>query len=266
MAMAVLLAAGLTVGGIRAARGRGERRPVRRRPRRRSAPGAFASAKEVLRDLFGDDSAAPDPGVPSATAALHQRRVSRPTAVSRSSSCWPEVKPVMRLVDPAARRASPPGTPLARPYGIPFDGTVSAVSVCPQRRPPATSILQHGSPAALAFSTVDHWPLNMEAIQKFDEPIDLGCCRAMRVEIWNADRYPDTVTLDLYCNAGLVNSAPVRSKPDLGRDPVMAVPETLEFPVKAPRVCTEFKIGFRRQKSREDKSARIAIERFLLMP
>ena len=263
MAMTVLLAAGLTVGGIRAVRGRGSADPFGEGPGAGSAPGAVASAKEVLRDLFGDDSANRTPGVytpqpPSTSPGI------APDGTFPGVILLPDVKPVMRLVTPPPEGIATGNAP-ARPYGIPFDGPYLLYR-WPAARPPATSVLQHGSPAALAFSTVDHWPLNMEAVQKFDEPIDLGCCRSVRVEVWNADRYPDTVTLDLYCNAGLVNSAPVRSKPDLGRDPVMAVPETLEFPVKAPRVCTEFKVGFRRHKSREDKSARIAIERFLLMP
>ena len=103
----------------------------------------------------------------------------------------------------------------------------------PQRRPPPTSILQRGSPATLAFSTVDHWPLNMEAIQKLDEPIDLSCCSAIRVEIWNADKYPGTVTLELYANDKLLGVAPVRSTPDLQRDPMVAVTESLDFPISS---------------------------------
>ena len=104
---------------------------------------------------------------------------------------WPEVKPVTRLVAPPPKGLST-GTALARSYSIPFAGQYLLFRF-PQRRPPPTSILQRGSPAALAFSTVDHWPLNMEAIQKLDEPIDLSCCSALRVEIWNADKYPGTV-------------------------------------------------------------------------
>ena len=105
----------------------------------------------------------------------------------------------------------------------------------------------------------------MDAIQKLDEPIDLSCCRAIRVEIWNADRYPGTVLLQLFANDRLLGAAPVNSSPDLSRDPLVAVPETLEFPA-APVVCTELKVIFRRSLTRADKSARIALERFVLAP
>ena len=117
---------------------------------------------------------------------------------------WPEVKPVTRLVAPPPKGLST-GTALARSFSIPFAGQYLLFRF-PQRRPPPTSILQRGSPATLAFSTVDHWPLNMEAIQKLDEPIDLSCCSAMRVEIWNADKYPGTVTLELYANDKLLGA------------------------------------------------------------
>jgi hypothetical protein len=59
--------------------------------------------------------------------------------------------------------------------------------------------------------------------------------------------------------------APVLSKPDLSRDPLVAVPESLEFPT-APLLCTELKVVFRRAFPRNHRSARIALERFVLVP
>jgi len=66
--------------------------------------------------------------------------------------------------------------------------------------------------------------------------------------------------------AKLLGTAPVTSTPDLRADPVVAVPETLDFPISGGGSCTELKVTFRRARSRVDKSARIAIERFLLVP
>ena len=174
------------------------------------------------------------------------------------------MKPVTRLVAPPPKGLAT-GAALARSYSIPFAGQYLLFRF-PQRRPPPTSILQRGSPATLSFSTVDHWPLNMEAIQRLDEPIDLSCCSALRVEIWNADKYPGTVTLELYANDKLLGSAPVRSTPDLQRDPIVAVAETLDFPISSALMCTELKVTFQRTRQRADKSARIAIERFVLAP
>jgi hypothetical protein len=119
----------------------------------------------------------------------------------------------------------------------------------------------------MAFSTTDHWELNMDALQQFDEPIDLRCCSRVRVDIWNADRYPGTVALELWADRHVLGSAPVRSMPDLKQDPVVAVPETLEYSTaNADGPCKELKVVFRRARGRIDKSARIAIERFVLVP
>jgi hypothetical protein len=269
MAMTILLAAGLTVGGMRGLRGHGSGGgsgdsadgvelllPEHR--------GAAASAKEVLKDLFGEEDKASKekgpytPKPPSADPGL------MPDGSFPGVILMPEVKPVTRLVMPPPQGIST-GDALAQPYGIPFDGPYLYYR-WPALRPPPTSILQRGTPAALAFSTTDKWPLTMEAIQKFDDPIDLSCCRSVKVEIWNADRFPGTVSLELFCNDHRLGAAPVRSVPDLQRDPLVAVPETLEIPAPAGGSCRELKVSFRRDRSRADKSARIAIDRFVLVP
>jgi hypothetical protein len=257
MAMTVLLAAGLTVGEA-------DGNPA-------SAPrGAVASAKEILKDLFDDDKDGKADGkaagknyVPKAPPLFPPAGV-MPDGTFPGVILMPEVKPVARLVAPPPSGISS-GMNLERPYGIPFDGPYLFYR-WPADRPPASSILQRGTPAALAYSTPDHWPLTMDAIQKFDEPVDLSCCRAVRIEVWNADRFPGTVSLDLYCNDHRVGGAPVRSTPDLHRDPVVAVPESIEIPSLSGGRCREFRVTFRRDHSRADRSARISIDRFVLVP
>jgi hypothetical protein len=264
MAMTVLLAAGLTVGGIRAAHGRGSGDgsgdtdgPGAEGAKR----GAYASARDVLKELFGDEEKAGAADNARKTPAIVPGIL--PDGSFPGVILWPEVKPVTRLVAPPPNGIST-GAALERSYDLPFAGQYLFYRF-PQLRPPPTSILQRGSPAALAYSTVDRRPLNMDAIQKLDEPIDLSCCRAIRIDIWNADPFPGTVTLQLYANETLLGFAPVKSTPDFSKDPVVAVPETLEFPT-APVVATEFKVVFRRTLARNFKSARIAIDRFVLVP
>jgi hypothetical protein len=61
----------------------------------------------------------------------------------------------------------------------------------------------------------------------------------------------------------------VRSTPDLTKEHVTAVMETLEFAVPPnvpPATCNELEVVFRRDSTRMDKSARIAIDRFILVP
>jgi hypothetical protein len=225
----------------------------------------MASAREVLRDLFGDDETAKGKGDGNSAVAKGPPILPgiAPDGTFPGVILWPEIRTVPRIVAPPPPGISAGAVP-QRDYGIPFAGQYLLYRF-PQRRPPPTSILQRGSPAALSFSTVDRTPLNMDAIQKLDQPIDLSCCRAVRVEIWNADRDARLVKLELYANDVRLGVAPVTSTPDLSRDPLVAVPETLEFPT-APVLCTQFKVVFRREFPRNHRSARVAIERFVLVP
>jgi len=112
----------------------------------------------------------------------------------------------------------------------------------------------------------------MEARHKLDQPVDLRCCNRIQVAIWNADRYPGTVALELILiGAGqrkrlalLLGRAAVKSSPG-----ALPVYETLEFPVPANHAMEqfdEFRVVFHRHYSRADRSARIEINRFVLVP
>jgi hypothetical protein len=117
----------------------------------------------------------------------------------------------------------------------------------------------------------------MEAHQKLETPIDVRCCGRIQIEILNADAYPGTLTLELvlintesaFPIALSLGSVPVLSRPDLKREAVMPVRETLDFMVPADpsmEQFTELKIVFHRARQRADKSARVSVERFVLVP
>ncbi len=184
---------------------------------------------------------------------------------------WPETAPVPMLVEPLPKGDGLSRRPSSEPFVIPFAGAYWLFR-WPFTRPPANSFVRRGTPSDSFFSTVDGWPLTMEAHQKLDREIDLNCCSKVLVAIRNADRYPGTVAIELGLihNAGrpfTLGSAPVNSMPDLARDPVAPVSETLEFPVpNKALVFDEFDVVYRRLKFREDKSARIAIKKFVLVP
>lgn len=190
---------------------------------------------------------------------------------------WPEIKPIPTLIAPTPQTPDGGGPAvMPRPLSIPFSGEYWMFR-WPFARPPKTSFFQRGSPAALSFSSTDHRPLQMEARHKLDQPVALSCCSAIRLEVRNADRYPGTIALDLVLinnelaggpslNLGRCN---VTSRPDVGREPVVPVQETLEFPIPSTAALdsfNEFKIVFQRNWSRADKSAKLAIDRFVLMP
>jgi hypothetical protein len=186
---------------------------------------------------------------------------------------WPEVKPVTILIAPMP---STPGNFVAaqRPLGIPFGGEYWFFR-WPNRRPPRTSFVRRGSPSKVSFSTTDNWPLNMEAHQKLEQDIDISCCSRIELSVLNADRYPHSVSLELILHeqpepqAQSLGIVPVDSVPNLGADPITPLGETLSFAVPPEPTVREFNeltVVYHRMNSRKDKSARIAIDRFILIP
>jgi hypothetical protein len=189
---------------------------------------------------------------------------------------WPEIKPYATLIAPTPQtHGLAPGLP-PRPVGIPFSGEYWMYR-WPFAHPPKTSFFQRGSPAKLSFSTTDHRPMQMEARHKLDQSIALDCCAAIQVEIRNADLFPGSINLELVLIDGesdrhtsvRLGTKPVVSRPTLTHDETIAASETLEFPLPASAPISsfnEFKVTFWRDWQRADKSARVAIERFVLVP
>jgi hypothetical protein len=227
-----------------------------------------ASAREVLRDLFGDS----DPGKSGQGTAPVASPLPQPNATGISLDgtfpgviLWPEVRKVTRIVAPRPRTGGSGLAPL-QTYAVPFDGRYLLYQ-WPMNQPPPTSVLERGSPAEFAFRTTNRRQLNMDAVQRFDDPLDLACCSRLRIEIWNADRYPGTVSLEVLADEVSFGVKPVLSRPDLDRDPIVAVPESLDYSIPPGiRPVSELKVVFGRARTRADRSARVAIDRFVLMP
>ena len=184
---------------------------------------------------------------------------------------WPETRPIPMLVMPMPRNGLGHGEN-AKPFVIPFAGSYWMFRGG-FLRPPANSLVERGTPTTKFFKTVDSWPLEMEAHHRLDRPIDLACCSFIRVDILNADKLPQTVSMEL---AVMYHAGPpirlgrlqIRSTPDLYHDPVTPVPESLSFAVTRSDVrFDEFDVIFHRIMGRStDRSVRIAIERFVLVP
>jgi hypothetical protein len=243
-------------------------------------PGLVETARAVLRQLFygetpsrsAADGSGRAPELPRSAEAGMDAPGGFPGVILS-----PEIKPVVTLIAPLPALGSNPfqGRP-AQPLAIPFGGEYWMFR-WPYARPPSTSILERGSPAKLGFSTTDHTPLEMEADQKLETPIDVRCCGGIQIEVLNADRYPGTLTLELVLlNTESIQTlsislgdAALKSRPNLTRDPVMLVRETLTFAVPAEPSMDQFnelKILFHRAARRADKSAKVSVERFVLLP
>lgn len=273
--LTLILATGLSVVGVTGGRGWGF--------------GGGGDGSGSIADLFkkggtgsaGEERkkpAARDSGAGAAQKAIpaHADAASHVPGSFPGVILWPEIQPVTMLVEPLPAGGTGYATP-AHPVSIPFGGEYWMYRWLMFQRPPPNSFFERGTPDRLSFATTDRWPLQMEAHQKLEQSIDVACCAQIRIEILNADRYPATVSLELL----LVNSegastasqslglAPVLSTPDLKTDPAAAVPETLQFAMPAGgtlKVFNELQVMFRRARSRADKSARVAIQRFILAP
>ena len=258
-ALTVLLAIGLTIGGLIPGMMGG------------SGGGDSASGNSPAGQSPGMPGDGPN-DLPDASAGDLANANGFPGVI-----LWPEIKPIPTLIAPMPQTPDGGGPPvLPRPLAIPFSGEYWMFR-WPYARPPKTSFFQRGSPAALSFSSTDHRPLQMEAHHKLDQQVALSCCSAIRIEIRNADRYPNTISLELVLIDNELPGAPsldlghynVTSRPDFGSDPVIPVSETLEFPIPSTAALDsfdEFKVVFQRSWRRADKSAKLAIDRFILVP
>lgn len=185
---------------------------------------------------------------------------------------WPEIKAIPMLVAPL-----PAGTGFSRqslnPVGVPFSGEYW-IYRAPNRRPPYGSFFRRASPLQLGFSTPDRAPLRMEARHRLDQDIDLGCCSVIQLDIWNADGYPGTLGLELHLlDRNLPNAA--QGVLSLGAALVKSISEgrpvkeslLYQVPQPAPlKRFNEFRVVFHLGGGRRDKSAKIEIDRFVLVP
>jgi hypothetical protein len=115
--------------------------------------------------------------------------------------------------------------------------------------------------------------MQMEARQKLPQAISLRCCSRLQLAVLNADPSPQTIALELILIDDQLPSTALQS---LGRAAVTsvpekktAVPEVLDFLFPAAPLFDQFdeiKVIFHRTPGRMDRSARISIERFVLVP
>jgi hypothetical protein len=166
----------------------------------------------------------------------------------------------------------------ATPLSIPFFG-VYWIFKAPAVRPPENSLQARGSPSEHTFRSTDHRPLIMVAKQNFGVSIYLKCCREIQMAINNADTYRWTVSIELI----LVDSTlPGKPSQSLGMSPVKsappwtiygdrppAQPEVLSFaipPNATIRSFDEVTVRYQLDAPRMDTAAKVAIERFVLVP
>lgn len=192
---------------------------------------------------------------------------------------WPEKQLHTQLIAPTPiDLTNPPALgPNANPLVIPFGG-VYWFFKAPDVRPPRTSRQAHASPETVDIRSTDGRPLSIEAHDYLGSLIALDCCSRIQIAVRNADRYPDTVSLELIL---VDTSQPEQPSVSLGRMLVKStrpwriyerprpVSEMLNFqipPRASLRHFDEVRIIFRLDHTRAEAGARIAIDHFVLVP
>jgi hypothetical protein len=164
-----------------------------------------------------------------------------------------------------------PRNPLAhtqsqrQPISIPFDG-VYWLFQPPEREPGNGSLVARGSPDKLSFHSNDDRALVMEARQNFGRLIDLDCCSEIQLAITNGEPYTGFVALQLSLINTTLNGTPSLS---LGAVKVTTHVETLTYEIPASPEIRQFDeavIIFDRSRPTASRSARIAINEFVLVP
>jgi hypothetical protein len=184
----------------------------------------------------------------------------------------PDVQPHAVLVPPLPAMRSDLFKPGDRiPLSIPFFGSYWLYK-WPQHRLPKDAVIVRGDPDRNKFRSMDGHALTMEAHQNLHKFIETRCCSAIQIALRDADRYPGSVGVELQLlNTSLKGALPL----SLGTLPVTARPsatemeETLTFPMPAAPALTHFDeltIKFVLARVRDNHSAAIAIERFILIP
>lgn len=180
----------------------------------------------------------------------------------------PEEEEHTILVPPLPMMGHDPFRVHKDPIGIPFYGVYWFFQT-PDKEPNGDAYRVKGNPDNITFHAADALPLLMEAHQNLGRLIDMSACSRIEIVVRNADLFPGSVALELALVNTTLAGHPSQS---LGGSPIKSKPpsrETLSFkipPAPAIQQFDELTIRFPRAYYRRTRSAKIAIERFFLIP
>jgi hypothetical protein len=170
----------------------------------------------------------------------------------------PEAKPRPGLWLPAATA----GFSMSRPLTIPFTGEYHFYRASSGSLPTGAPIYV-GTPLDAIYITTNRTPMETEAYQKLDPPIDFGNCDRIQLAFLTAEKLPVSASMRLETAGGTV---------DLGTRIFGLTPareQTVEFALLAPprrlRVSA-IRVVFHRNPSERDRSTRVAIQGYTLVP
>ena len=183
-----------------------------------------------------------------------------------------------RIVAPVKRELVPNfGVRIARELEIPFEGAYWYFKY-PDKAPRPSAKVVRGDAVKVTVRSTDRYPLLMEAHQRLDEPIDLGCCSAMNLVVRNADKREGAIVLELWVRK---RGTPATALHYLGTETVPSsewplamrgtdLPEeSLRFPIPPAMDGIEFDeitVVMRGAPSRATVGAQVGLRKFVLEP
>ena len=186
-------------------------------------------------------------------------------------------KPKDKIEAPAPVDQTLAHTAKARPLVIPFDGVYWFFKF-PDLKPKADAVVTHGDPIKANVRSTDKLPISMEAHQPLATPLKMDCCRAIRVELVNADNRLGAISVEIVLRSisrtGIVSQSlgsQVLPSSELERIPADRQPvnETLTFPMPRHargKLFNEISILVQPSRERALVGARIAVQQFVLAP
>ncbi|MGA7156251.1 MAG: hypothetical protein WBY53_05370 [Acidobacteriaceae bacterium] len=191
---------------------------------------------------------------------------------------WPSTPKKKTTVVRTPHHALTPGstTAITKPLVIPFDGPYWYFQP-PDTRPSPHSVVMRGKSTVVNMHSTNDWPLEMEAHQTLAQPIPLDCCRAIDLDLTNADNRPGLIAISLILTDA---TTPHHASQQLALQPILSsepahfslvrspVNETLHFhiPPGQLRRFNEITVVFHTAQERSFGGAKVAIKQFTLIP
>jgi hypothetical protein len=178
---------------------------------------------------------------------------------------------------PVKREFTSFGVRLVQPLEIPFDGAYWYFK-WPDKAPRPTAKVVKGDAAKVTVRSTDRYPLLMEAHQRLDDAIDLGCCSAIDLVVRNADNHEGAIVLELWVRKRgqpatalhYLGTTTIASseKPLAMRDPESRE-ESVRFPVPPAMDGIQFDeitVVMRGARERAQFGAQVGLRKFVLEP
>lgn len=178
---------------------------------------------------------------------------------------------------PVKREFTSFGVRLTQPFEIPFDGAYWYFKYPDKAPRPAAKVVK-GDAAKVTVRSTDRYPLLMEAHQKLDDAIDLGCCSAINLVVRNADKHEGAIVLELWVRkrgqpATALHYLGTATIPSSEKPLAMRGTETPEesvrFPVPPSMDGIEFDeitVVMRGARERAQFGAQVGLRKFVLEP